>query len=529
MTVKENEWFYYQKKAPPGEDQEPQRPIEEGTYYVIRGARFSDMEKKRFSPKAASNKSGQFVWLLPAERWIKQYLDRFIPPENTIYGKVNLQSEQTLQAIADETSLPLSTIKGLRRWQRAFVADGIISLEKLGSYRRAVRAPLSAGKTLGALVASKLCKTPLVVAPAYLHSEWKDEAKKWGFPALMTTTYQSAYKFMAKGVDGLIMDEVLCVKNPLAAQTRKIIGMSEQMKVVIGLTGTPTSVSPMDLRWLNAIFPGCLPTDEKNWKFLWGLDTELKPVPGQVDLKSYNTTKWDMDGINKFIAPYMMVVDDKEIEAELPEITFKRYYVRQPKEYAAILAGAATEAGKSKALSQARQCSDGFVDNDIGEMVEFNEDKIEVLKGLVENSDQNFLVACNWTNGIARLEKAFAHLNPSILRGGADYEEQINRFKNGQTRMMIVNSRIVEGMNLQEVCDIVVVLSNCCYPVKRKQLIGRIRRAGQKSKHVTVIDIMAENTLDEVTLNLLNAHTDQSEEFVESAIRMEFERQVAAK
>lgn len=520
VNVQADTYFRYRGKEPG-----PKEAIEPGSYYLLRGGRLSDVQKKQFSPKAAEGPEG-FCWLFPAERWIKATIDRFTPPEGSLYGKVNTDSPKTLQAIAEATKVPVSTVEAARRWQRSLVADGMVALERVGYFRRGVKAGLGAGKCFGGLLLGQLCTKPLFVAPKYIHTEWYEEAKRWGFPKPTVTTYESAYKFQAKGHDGIICDEVLCVKGPTTDRHRLLARMSLNMKLCVGMTGTPISVSPMDLRWLNVMFPGCVPTEEKNWRFLWGLDTKLAEVGrGEETRKFYETNTWDMDAIYRFVAPYLMVVDDKEIASELPEVTYKRYYVPRPKQYEAILAGAATEGTKSKALSQARQCSDGFIDNDLGERIDFNSDKIDVVKKLIEDAGEPVLIFANWTGSVDRLAVALKEHNPAVLKGGADYTPEIERFKKGETKVLIANARIAEGMNLQKVCRIVVFMSCSPYPVKRKQAIGRLVRPGQKDG-VVVVDIIAENTMDDPTLNLLEKHSDESEAFVEAGLAIEFERQV---
>jgi SNF2 family DNA or RNA helicase len=80
-------------------------------------------------------------------------------------------------------------------------------------------------------------------------------------------------------------------------------------------------------------------------------------------------------------------------------------------------------------------------------------------------------------------------------------------------------------MNLQERARVVMFTSNSLKPTNREQAIGRVYRPGQK-RGVVVVDVVAEGTLDEVALKLLDNHRDKSEAYIEAALRREFEKQM---
>lgn len=490
-----------------------------GTYYVASG-RFSDTQKKQLAPIACSSKTGAFCWLLPAERWIKVLADEFTPPERNLYGRVR-PTVGSLAHLRDVYGLRVEVLEQQRKWQTTALMDAVYSLETTNFYRRGYVAPLGAGKTLHGLALTCLGDNPLIVAPKYLHDEWRVEARKWGFSEPAVTTYQSAHKH--KGHDVIVCDEVLGCKNPETKNHANVVGIAADAKVVVGLTGSPSSVTPMDLRWLRAIYPGCVPQGEKSWRFLFGKDTELKEVaPGR---SVYVTKTWDQDKIAAFTSPYLFTVNISEIQDELPEVSTKRIIVPRCQHFDALKKGAATEAGSSKALSQARMCSDGFITDDLHNVVDLDNNKLDALTEFVESTDEPIIIAAAWTESVNKIVARFADQNPARLDGetAGDYGSEVERFRSGNTRLLVLNARIAEGLNLQESCRLLVFYSNCCYPIKRKQLIGRIVRPGQ-TKGVIVVDIVSENTLDDVTINVLNAHSDQSEAFVLEALRQELRR-----
>lgn len=490
-----------------------------GTYYVASG-RFSDVQKKQLSPIACSSKTGAFCWLLPAERWIKVLADGFTPPERNLYGRVR-PTPGSLAHLRDVYGLRAEVLEQQRKWQTTALMDAVHSLETTNFYRRGYVAPLGAGKTLHGLALTQLGDNPLVVAPKYLHDEWRTEARKWGFDEPEVTTYQSAHKH--KNHDVIVCDEILCAKNPETKNHANVVGIAETAKVVVGLTGSPSSVTPMDLRWLRAIYPGCVPLSEKSWRFLFGLDTELKEIaPGR---SVYVTKTWDQEKISNFTAPYLLTVNIAEIQDELPEVQYKRIVVPRCQHFDALKKGAATEAGSSKALSQARMCSDGFITDDLKNVVDLDSNKLDALAEFVESTDEPIIIAAAWTESVSKICDRFKDLYPARLDGetSGDYGGEVDRFRAGETRLLVLNARIAEGLNLQANCRLLVFYSNCAYPIKRKQLIGRIVRPGQ-TRGVIVTDLVSENTLDDATIKVLNNHSDQSEAFVLEALRAELRK-----
>ena len=290
----------------------------------------------------------------------------------------------------------------------------------------------------------------------------------------------------------------------------------------------------MDLRWLRAVYPGSVPAEEKPWRFLFGKDTALVEVkPG---VQSYVTKTWNDKLINEFVSPYVRFVKPAEIVKELPEVTYQRLTVPCPEQYKLILKGAATERGKHKALAQARMCTDGCITDDNGRILaELNTHKCDAVRQFVEGIDGPVIVFARWDYMVERLAEALrtslrlrnvgsSASGVSVLRGGSDYGAEIGSFLDGTNRYLVANSGISQGMNLQGVCSTVIFASWSSKPTDREQAIGRVWRPGQKNG-VVVVDVVAEGTLDETTVELLERHKDRNEGFIESALAEEFRRQ----
>lgn len=452
---------------------------------------------------------------MPYERWVKDVYD------GRIYKQAYQveDNDENRAELAAALKVDRGLVEALRSWQRLMLYEHEVEHAAGESYRRAAVVRVGGGKSLFGLLLSRRYSNSAVLAPAYVHRSWIDEAKKWGLDCPALSTYQSAHKLGS--VECLLMDEALLIANPITKVHGNAKLLSSTAKCVVGLTGTPQSTSPMDLRWLRAVYPGSVPAEEKPWRFLFGKDTELVEV--KAGLQAYVTKTWDHDMISKFVSPYVHVVKPEEIVKELPEITYQRLTVPQPEQYKLILKGAATERGKSKALAQARMCTDGAITDDNGRILaDLNTAKCDAIRAFVESSGLPCIVFARWDYMVERLAKVFP--GSAVLRGGADYDTEIGKFLSGQSTVLVANSGISQGMNLQGVCSTVIFASWSSKPTDREQAIGRVWRPGQKNG-VVVVDVIAENTLDETTVELLERHKDRNEGFIESAIAEEFRRQ----
>lgn len=463
----------------------------------------------------------RFCWLLPYEPWVKRLIEQYEPPEANLYGRADLDDEGTLQEIQDALFLRSSTWQILRPWQKQGLGDVALTLRKAGYYRRGIVAPIGAGKTLFGLCVCTGCQRPVVLAPSHLHSTWSDEARKFGLNVPHISTYESAHH-VGQEPDCVILDEVLAVKNEATIRHQKALKLAANAKIVIGYTGTPSSINPMDLRWLRVPCPGSVPADETAWRFLWGLDTELVEVAPEK--KVYVTKNWDTNGLAEFTKPYLWVIDPSEIAVELPSISKQRIYLPRPRRFEMILRGAATEGGTSKRLAQARQLTDGFFYDDLDNPVDLDSAKLDALAEIVNGTEEPVVVFAAWDHSVEMAARRFEELNPAVLRGSSgNYGSEIDRFQRGATRLLIANGRISTGMNLQR-SRIMVFISNHANPVDRVQAIGRIRRPGGEFKGVMIYDLIAKDTLDEKTLDLLEGHADESEGFVLAALEKELGR-----
>lgn len=490
-------------------------PVPPGRYFLS-DRRLPRSERRVLGAIAATYTSpgspSRYVDLLPPYIYVRRALAGFLHPEPSCYGvdhEFDGDWPERVRELAPQ----------FRAWQRAFLLDAQSCLRKLGYYRRGAIVRMGGGKTLLGLCLASRFPDAVVFAPRYLHQVWRDEATKWGLPCPRLSTYESAKKVAPAPC--VIVDEANAVGNPCAQRTQAVAELADGARCAVALTGTPLSVSPMQVRWINAIYPGMLPPGDGAFRWTYGGDTSVVSKFGK---EFYETSTWLLDKLASDISPVVMTVDISELLSELPPIEYRRVRVPCPKHYPLILAGGATGAGgSSKVLSQALTASDGFVYGDAGNPMPIltpgETGKVSVAGDLVENAGEPVFVVAHWSYTVEMLADEFNRRGIRFARiGGKDSDAlELGRFTTGAVDVLLCPFERTKGLNLQR-CRITVVVSNGTSPLQRAQMEARTYRPGQ-TRGCIIMDLCADGTLDDRRLDLLVEHKDQNEKFVEEALK----------
>jgi len=477
--------------------------IPAGKYYHYAG-RPTDKEKKCYSLMACQTPQGRFLWLAPYEKWVKRLKDG------------QLFKEPTINEEPDWDMINFDPSK-LRNWQREIVKDVWNHLRSGLTYGKGWIAKLGAGKTLAGLLICQMFEPNecVVAVSRYLHSTWKDQAEEWNLECPILSTYESLHKLKGQ-IKCLIIDECIAFKNADALRTKKAIEVAQYCEVVIGFTGIATAgKGAIDFRWLRVVSEGCVPAQENAWKFLFGLDTQLKEVGPN---KAYITTEWNHDKVSEFVSPYIHIVDPEEIDAELPEITTQFIYCDKPKQLDLVKAGGATAKGIHKRLAQLKQITDGFIYDDEDRPIKVGSPKLEIVKKFVEQLNEPVILVANWAESVKILSETFQEYMPSVISGETkDFAVQIKSFQQGTTDMMIVNAGFSKGMNLQARCRIICFLSVSSKPDDYQQMVGRVYRPGQK-KAVQIVHFVCRESVDKRLVELVQAHKECSDKLIDKLL-----------
>lgn len=498
-------------------------PVPPGPYFVtnLRKPKGTDKEsqakwlklKQSLCLIPATGPGCRFAWLAPAERWARELL---------CGGRV-IFDPTTVKSVEPDWEMIGFDPKKLRGWQRGFITEAWTTLAYKRQYRKGWIVSLGGGKTLAGLLLCQLFDRPAVLADRYLHATWKSEAEKWGFNVPLLSTYESCHK-LPEDVDCLVVDEILRLKNPNARRSVNARAVGMKCEAVVGFTAIATAGrGPLDFGWLRVVEPECLPAPENAFRFLFGAEVVLKEVaPG---VKAYVVEEWDNQKILDFVDPYLTTVDTSELLSDLPEIEHRYIDCPNPSQWDTIALGGATSRGTMKKLAQCRQCTDGFVLDDNENPIRLNDprSKVDMVVDYIESLGEPVLVYSAWREGVALLRERLSSYNPAVVEGGSeDPGAQVERFRSGETDVLIANSRYSRGMNLQERCRIILFLSVSSIPDDYEQALGRVYRPGQKRGCIAVY-FCCENTLDRRTIELVQKHKGMSEKFIDGLLAQELE------
>lgn len=191
------------------------------------------------------------------------------------------------------------------------------------------------------------------------------------------------------------------------------------------------------------------------------------------------------------------------VEVELEPAVMRKYKAFE-KDMMMSLSTVTVEANNAASLvGKLLQCANGAIYTDELKNWELlHDEKIEALKEIVEtHAGYPIMVAYNFKSDLQRLKKAF----PKAVTMDDNIETQ-DRWNAGQIDMLLTHpASSGHGLNLQGGSHIIVWFGLNWSLELYKQLLGRLYRQGQKSKTVVVHHIVANGTVDERVLRVIES------------------------
>lgn len=385
-------------------------------------------------------------------------------------------------------------------------------------------------------------KKVLVVCPASLKAQWKNEIEKFsnetavvvqGFPHEREQLYKTSdatflivnYETVLRdqraiaraSFDFLILDEAQRVKN----FETKTAGAIKQLnaKHTLIITGTPIENKLIDLFSLVGVM------DDEFLGPLWEF--------------SYQHCLFDPERIHKINGYFnLQALKDKmsqillrrtktEVISQLPRVQQHEVKVGMTslqQDYHASYARGLVQIVHKKFLtpydlkkmqlllaSMRMVCDSTFlVDETTNDSPKLEELKYILLEKLdIKNENRKIIIFSEWTKVHKIIGKmlrdnniGFTELNgkvPVPRRG-----ELIRRFETSETCKVFLSTEAGgSGLNLQ-VADTMINFELPWNPAKKNQRIGRIDRLGQKSSHLTIFNLITNNSIEErIALGLL--------------------------
>jgi Superfamily II DNA/RNA helicases, SNF2 family len=234
-----------------------------------------------------------------------------------------------------------------------------------------------------------------------------------------------------------------------------------------------------------------------------------------------------LERITDKIAPLVQVVEQKG-NIELPEVLINdiwvdlppeamRHYRRMEAEMVARLEeGTVVAANAAVASSKCRQIANGGLFGDSGEWQYIHDAKEEALQDLLEQlQGEPVLITYEFKFDAARIHDNLKV--PSISTGKVKHDTAtIKRFSDGELPAVQGHpDSIALGTDgLQKHCCNICMFGLTWNYLNYEQVIDRIKRTGNKSKHVTVHRILARDTVDERMIAVLDDRETSQKDFM---------------
>lgn len=339
-----------------------------------------------------------------------------------------------------------------------------------------------------------------------------------GIETLSTSVRAVSYLLNLSGAKKcfLVVDESLLVKNPQAYRTRNIQRIAENCPYRIILNGTPVSRNEADL------FSQFYLLD---WRIL-GYKSYWSFSANHLEYDDYGRVRrvLNKDALTDKISPYSYQIS-KEDCMTIPQKTYKEYYFDMTKDQdekywaaAEILMRDIDEmrpeaiyrlfAGLQAIISGKR-----LIFNESGSHFESSEmfanpeenPRIQALLRCL--GDEKTIIFCRYESEISQL----CRLLPYAVRfdGGVSLKKRddaLLQFSKDKKYLIANKSCAGYSLNLQ-FCHKIIYMSNDWDLGTRLQSEDRVHRYGQKHR-VEILDICAENTIDERILSCLRRKED---------------------
>lgn len=329
--------------------------------------------------------------------------------------------------------------------------------------------------------------------------------------------------------DMCVLDELSSFKNWQSKRFRAFMKVRPRLKRVVGMTGTPSSNGLMDLfaeyrcldmgerlgRFIGQYRSTYFSPDRRNGNIVF----TYTPLPGaeekiyrrisDITISMKSTDFLDMPEL--VTTEYAVTLDDCEREKYE---SMKKDLILQLPEGEVTALNAASLSGK---LSQ---MANGAVYSDDGSYTAIHARKLDALEDIIESANGSPVLVAYWfKHDLERISERLHKL--CIPFAQLDKPEDIRRWNNGEYPVMLIHPAAAgHGLNLQHGGSTIVWFSVPWSLELYTQTVDRLFRQGQKSETVSVIHIIAKDTIDGRIVKALK-HKDGLQEALIAAVKAE--------
>ena len=325
-------------------------------------------------------------------------------------------------------------------------------------------------------------------------------------------TLNQDFDFLSAGIDMIVFDEAVRLKNPYAKWTKKAMKIVNHVKHRVIISGLITPNNLMEVfAPFSIVEPGIL-----GKSFYQFRDKYFTPNPWSYMNKEFVPKKKSIEQITKKIE--RLVIRHKKSDClDLPEKIHTCKYIPMEKEqrkvYDVMLKDMIVElqdemvtaVTKGVVLQKLSQITSGFLYKKDSEAFyfKFATAKLKELKNLLEGEliDEQVIIFCTYKGEISLFREHFPQ--SSFIYGGQSSDEQereIRDFKNGDKKLLFANIKAGKyGLTFTN-CSYVIYYSLSYSLDDMYQSEERIHRIGQE-KTCNYIYLMADKSTDKRIYN----------------------------
>lgn len=307
----------------------------------------------------------------------------------------------------------------------------------------------------------------------------------------------------------IILDEAHYIKNEEAIRTKAVYAIAKKCPFCICLTGTPVESRPKDIFTILHLlqpkgFPKFFPfgvryCDGHETKYGWDF-SGASHMEELHDLLTENVMiRRRKADVLAELPPKQRVILPVEISQQAYRQALKKLEERIKKD----------KGGEAKALAEIEACRQAAIDGKLKTAIEWISDYLE--------SGRKLVVFATHTATLDALEKAFpgcARVDGSIT--GEKRQKEVDRFQTDEKcRLFIGNIRAAgTGLTLTAASD-TLTLELDWTPSAHSQAEDRVHRIGQNADSVTAYYLIAQDTIEEDIMELLDKKMTTQAEIVD--------------
>ena len=326
-------------------------------------------------------------------------------------------------------------------------------------------------------------------------------------------------------IDMLVVDELSSFKSAQAKRFRALMKIRPAFRRVVGLTGTPSANSLMDLwaefrlldmgqrlgRFISQYRGAYFTPDKRNAQVVFS----YRPLPGAETL-IYERIK-DVT-VSMKAADYLQMPERVDVVSEviLTEKDKDKYEsLRQ--DLVLEVSGQELTASNAASLSgKLLQMANGAVYTDDGAVVEIHSGKLDMLEDLLEAANGKPLLVAYWfKHDLLRISEKLRALG--IRFECLDSSDSFRHWNDRELQVGLIHPASAgHGLNLQEGGNTIIWFGLTWSLELYQQTNARLLRQGQKAGTVVVQHIVTKGTIDERVMEALKDKSSSQDRLIEA-------------